>query len=183
MQDEPQTVLYGDWNVPILERDWKAHPIRMPYRKTFRLRPGESWTEAETAEKIWETYALRDDGLAVPVGALIAGELMATGAKEAVFTELFGGRFVMVNAELVCVPFSGELYDLIGMLRKARGESLGGLPDVIAIFQDGRVAMREAKNVASKDRIGKNQHEFARTAQKELGARLDLAIVQWGRTR
>jgi hypothetical protein len=54
-----------------------------------------------------------------------------------------------------------------------------GLPDAIGIFPDGRVALREAK-LAKKDRLNKNQHAFARAARTILGARLDLAVVEWG---
>jgi hypothetical protein len=57
---------------------------------------------------------------------------------------------------------------------------LSGLPDVIAIFPDGRVATREAKNVATRERLRGNQHVFASATQNLLGNRLDLAVVEWG---
>ena len=53
------------------------------------------------------------------------------------------------------------------------------MPDVIALFPDGRVAMREAK-VRRKDRLSKTQHPFARVARTLLGDRLDLAVIEWG---
>ncbi|GAP93511.1 hypothetical protein NIES2104_00170 [Leptolyngbya sp. NIES-2104] len=48
------------------------------------------------------------------------------------------------------------------------------------MFPDGRIAMREAKNVAKKDRLQQNQHDFARVAQNLFGDRLSLAVVEWG---
>jgi hypothetical protein len=118
----------------------------------------------------------------VPVGAVIAAELVDEGADTAVFTELWGG-FVLVGPDLVCVAESGPLADLLSSLREALGESLSGLPDVLAMFPDGRVVMREAKSIASKDRLGQSQHEFARTVQRLFGKQLDLAVVEWGAPR
>jgi hypothetical protein len=40
--------------------------------------------------------------------------------------------------------------------------------------------MREAKNVSAKDRLGPKQHSVARVVQQLFGARLDLAVVEWG---
>jgi hypothetical protein len=53
---------------------------------------------------------------------------------------------------------------------------------VIALFPDGRVAMREAK-VRGKDRLSKTQHPFARLVRALLGGSLDLAVVEWGDER
>lgn len=84
--------------------------------------------------------------------------------------------------DLICLPDNGPLPTLVAQLRAANRGRLGGLPDVIALFPDGKVALREAKNVAAKDRLGPKQHTFARAAQQLLGPRLDLALVEWGRT-
>ena len=180
MRTRDKTAMYGDWEVPVLVRDWIAH-ARLPYRKTYRLMPGQHWSEAMTTDDQWEHYARLPDGQAVPVGTLIARELIALGATSAVFTELWAGRCVLVGPDLVCVPEEGPLRRLLDELRAANGGCLGGLPDVLGLFPDGRVAMREAKNVVAKDRIRSNQHAFARIAQQLFGERLDLAIVEWGR--
>ena len=174
-----RTMLYGDTEVPVIERSW-ASPDRLPYRKTYGLKPGEHWKDAPVTPEQWEHYVLRE-GEPVPVGAVIAGELLAEGASIAVFTELWGG-VVLVGADLVCVSEEGEIRQLLDSLRVATGSPLlGGMPDVVAIFPDGKVAMREAKNVGAKDRVGPKQHAFARAAKRLLGNRLDLAVVEWGR--
>jgi hypothetical protein len=177
-----RTARFGDSDVPVLVRGWKTAE-RMPYRKTYRLTPGQHWSEAAVSVGQWEHYALHGDGQAVPVGALIARELIELGATEAVFTELWAGRCVLVGPDLVCVAADGRFRELLDAFRHATGGRLGGLPDVLALFPEGRIAMREAKNVTAKDKVGPKQHAFARTAQRLLGERLDLAIVEWGLTR
>lgn len=180
MRFPARRIRYGDLGVPVLVRGWTAAP-RQPYRKTYRLTPGQHWSEAPISERQWENYVLLPDGQAVPVGALLADELRAEGASSAVFTELWAGRCVLVGPDLVCVREDGALGELLAKLRAAAGGSLGGLPDVIGLFRDGRVVMREAKNVSAHDRIGRKQHRFARLARELLGQRLDLAVVEWGR--
>ncbi len=174
-----RTIKYGDEDAPVIER--RSWPIaeRQPYRKTYSLKAGQHWREREVTPAQWEHYVLLDGGETVPVGAVIARELMAEGASSAVFTELWGG-VVLVGPDLVCVSEEGAIRDLLDALRAATGGSLGGLPDVIAVFPDGRIVMREAKNVAAKDRLGPKQHAFARVARKLFGDRLDLAVVEWG---
>jgi hypothetical protein len=174
-----RTIKYGDAEVPVLERPWKAAD-RLPYRKTYSLKPGQHWKEAAVKPAQWEHYVLQDDGEAVPVGAVIARELIAAGASVAVFTEMWGG-LVLVGHDLICVQEEGPVRELLDSLRAAApGRSLGGLPDILALFPDGRVAMREAKNVAAKDRLGPKQHAFAIVARNLLGEKLDLAVVEWG---
>jgi hypothetical protein len=176
----PRTIRYGDADVPVIERFWKTAD-RLPYRKTYSLKPGQHWLQASETPAQWEYYVELDNGDPVPVGAVIARELIEEGATSAVFTELWGG-VVLVGPDLVCVQEEGPIHDLLDALRAATGSpGLGGLPDVIALFPDGRIAMREAKNVARKDRLGPKQHLFAIVAQRLLGDRLDLAVVEWGR--
>jgi hypothetical protein len=110
---------------------------------------------------------------------MIARELEDEGAVAAVCTDLTMGRLRFVNTNLICIEPKPPLSQLLDELRAANGGSLAGLPDAIGIFPDGRIALREAK-VAKKDRLNENQHVFARTARKALGARLDLAVVEWG---
>jgi hypothetical protein len=171
--------MFGQKVVPVYLRGWKA-ALKQPYRKTYRLLPGQHWHDAPVSVGQWENYALDCNGQAVPVGGLIARELLELGAIEAVFTELWAGKCVLVDSNFTCVPAVGRLGELLVMLRNAAGGRLGGLPDVLALFADGRVAMREAKNVAAKDRISAKQHAFAQIAQNAIGERLDLAVVEWG---
>jgi hypothetical protein len=173
----PRTITYGDAEVPIIERFWKVAE-RLPYRKTYKMQVGEHWTEADVTSEQYESYVMLEDGEVVPVGAAIARELVSEGALSAVFTELWG-RLVLVNSDLVCVQEDGQIKEILDAIRSETGGRLGGLPDVIAVFFDGRIVMREAK-VTKKDRLQKNQHDFARVAQKLFGNKLDLAVVEWG---
>ncbi len=131
-----RTIKYGDAIVPVIERSW-AIAERQPYRKTYSLKPGQHWKDAPVTPAQWENYVLLDDGKVAPVGAVIARELHAEGASFAVFTELWGG-IVLVGPDLVCVEEEGPIRELFDALRAATGGSLGGLPDVIAVFPDGR---------------------------------------------
>jgi hypothetical protein len=180
MLTNARTAIYGDNKVPVIERVWKAAELS-PYRKTYRLIPGQHWNDATVSDSQTEHYVLLENAQAVPVGAVIARELMTEGSNCAVFTELWAGRCVLVGPDLVCVKEEGEIRELLDQLRAANNGRLGGLPDVLAVFPNGRIAMREAKNIAAKDRIGSKQHALARIAQRLFGDRLDLAIVEWGR--
>lgn len=175
-----RTIKYGDAEVPVIERFWKPAE-RLPYRKTYSLKPGQSWKEAAVTSAQLEHYVLLDDREAVPVGVVIARELLAEGASSAVFTELWGS-LVLVGPDLVCVQEEEPIRGVLDVLRAATGGKLGGLPDVVAVFPDGHISMREAKNVIAKDRLGPKQHAFASVAQKLFGDRLDLAVVEWGRS-
>jgi hypothetical protein len=171
------TILWGDDQVPVLHRDWCRHHQRLPYRKTYRLKHGERWHDAPTTEKQWEHYVELADDI-VPAGAVIARELIAEGAVTALWTECWGG-VVFMSPDLIAVQAEGELGQILQQIRAANGNRWAGLPDVVALFPDGRVAMREAK-VKGKDRLSKTQHSFARAARALLGDRLDLAVVEWG---
>lgn len=177
-ESDRRGIKYGDAEVTVIERSWRSAE-RQPYRKPYSLKPGQHWKDATLTPAQWENYVLLDDGESVPVGVVIARELFAEGASSAVFTELWGG-VVLVGPDLVCIQAERALQELLDALKSASGGSLGGLPDVIGLFPDGRVAVREAKNVTAKDRLGPKQHAFAAVAQQLLGDRLDLAVVEWG---
>ncbi|MPY92405.1 MAG: hypothetical protein GEV08_04830 [Acidimicrobiia bacterium] len=178
MTDGQRWMTYGDVPVAVLERRWPEAPA-LPYRKTFRLRPGEAWDEADVSTSLRERYTLVD-GEVVPVGVAIAREAVEDGATWAFATETFALRVVLLGPDLVCAAPEGAVAQLLGELREANGGGLGGLPDVIGGLPGGGVLMREAHNVASRDRLGSVHHEFARRARDLLGDRLDLAVVEWG---
>jgi hypothetical protein len=178
-----KTIAYGDSEVSLLSRPWKwlngGRTEGTPYHRIEIMKPGQCWSDmADSTCKYTEHY-VEIDGRPIPVGVMIARELKADGAAVAVCTDLTLGRLRFVNTELICIEPEPPLSQLLDELRAATGGSLAGLPDAIGIFPDGRIALREAK-VAKKDRLNKNQHSFARAARKLLGARLDLAVVEWG---
>ena len=170
------TTRFGDHDVPILDRSWPCS-APLPYRKTYKLKPGDRWENAPTTEGQLEHY-VELDGEVMPVGAAIARELVREGASWAYFTELWGG-LTLVGPDLICMPYEGRAATLFDQLRQEHGGRLGGLPDVIGEHPDGRIFMREAKTPKSHDRLRSNQHAFARMAQRVLGEQLDLAVVLW----
>jgi len=171
-------VKWGDVEVPVVYRHWKRHPNRMPYRKTYKLKIGEKWISAPTTQDQWEHYVEIDNDI-IPAGAAIARELISEGAVVALWTECWGRNPVFMSPQLTAVTLDGKLATILQSIRQANNNRWGGLPDVVALFPDGRVAMREAK-VKGKDRLQNNQHAFARAARALLGARLDLAVIEWG---
>lgn len=203
-RDLPHEVLYGGVTVPVFRRTWRTTPTKLPYRKTYDLKPGQHWKDIGETTKQWEYYVVlehdpsvpevehpaiiypedRQFGLSViPAGAAIAREFSSDGAKFVCFTELWAGKRVLVGPDLVCLPETGEIAQLLDDLRSATNRRmLGGLPDAIALFSDGRVAMRDAKHVSKKykDQLGMKQHSFASAARQLLGARFDLGVVEWG---
>ena len=181
------TTRFGDADAPVIGRGWRRAPVQ-PYRKTYGLLPGQSWFDAETTDKQSERYVLDDAGIAVPVGAMVARELKAEGADEAAFVEIWGG-LVLVDQNLVCVSqledgkvvcadSHVETGKILTRFLAERG-SFKGFPDVIAVFPDGRIALREVKSVSGKDRLGPNQHDAANALRTMFGQRAELVLVEW----
>ena len=115
----------------------------------------------------------------MPIGALIAEELINEGAETAAFTELWGTKPVLVDHNLVCISDNKRLVQVLNHIRENNQGRLGGLPDVMAVFHDGRIAFREAKNVKAKDSLSKNQHALARLLRRLYKDKLDIAVVEW----
>ncbi len=168
----------GDQEVPVFQFDWKTGEAQ-PYRKTYNLVPGQSWWKAEITDKQFENYALDDDGNQIPVGALIAKQLIKEGAIFAVFTEMWAGKFVMVDHNLNCVSASSQAEEVLAEIKAANHNKLGGFPDVFAIHPDGTLSFREAKSIKAKDRLGQKQHEFANLLRSLFGPEVDLGVVEW----
>lgn len=167
--------------VPLVERQWKASS-RKPYRKTYSLKPGQHWIDAEETGDQWETYVSVGGDDYEPAGATVAREMIGEGASLAGFTEMWAGTFVFVDHLLICRPIEGRLAEIIHRVRDANGGKLGGFPDAVGLFDDGRIAMREIKNVDAKDRLGAKQHALADLMYDLFQEQLDLRVVQWGET-
>lgn len=178
-----KTVRYGDIEAPVFEREWRRTPHRLPYRKTYLLKRGDRWVDAPTTETLWEHYVQQADGTAIPAGAMVAREMIAEGATIAVWTECYGARrIVIMSPDLVCVDLAGELSEILHAIREATGKRWAGVPDAIALFPEGRIAMRDAK-VVGKDRVSETQHTFARAARQLFGNRIEFAAVEWRRAQ
>jgi hypothetical protein len=175
-------VAYGDSTVPVIERDWLRVPKQLPYRKTYLLKPGQSWRDApiDLASSLSEWYVQLVDG-PVPSGTVAARELLAEGASLALWTECYGGgRVVFMSPDLTCVEATGELGDILRAIKAANNNKWAGLPDAIGIFPDGRIVMRDAK-LAGGDKVSKTQHAFARVASTLFPGRIEFGVVEWGR--
>jgi len=48
------TITVGDSEAPLYQRDWPRVRDRLPYRKTYRLKPGDAWRGAEETLDQWE---------------------------------------------------------------------------------------------------------------------------------
>ncbi len=182
MDATSKTIAYGDFTVPVMERDWPRTREHLPYRKTYLLKPGQSWHDApvDLASSLSEWYVQLPNG-PVPSGAAAARELLAEGASLALWTECYGGgRVVFMSPDLVCVEATGEFGDILRQIRAANGNRWAGLPDAIAIFPDGRIVMRDAK-LAGKDKVSTTQHAFARAAARLFPGRVAFGVVEWGR--
>ena len=182
MSATSKMVAYGDFTVPVIERDWPRVPKQLPYRKTYLLKPGQRWHDApvDAASSLSEWYVQLPDG-PVPSGAVAARELLAEGASLALWTECYGGgRVVFMSPDLACVEATDELGDILRQIRAANGNRWAGLPDAIAIFPDGRIVMRDAK-LAGKDKVSLTQHAFARAAASLFPGRVEFGVVEWGR--
>jgi hypothetical protein len=178
MTPPTKTITYGNEQVPLLERPWKRRNTMVPYYRIERMKPGQKWHDMTDPCKYSEHYVQLADG-PIPVGVMIARELRDEGAIVAMCTDMTLNRLTLLTPDLICVEPIPPLSELLDALRAANEGSLAGLPDAIAIFPDGSVAMREAK-VAKKDRLNRPQHAFAPVARRLLGGKLDLAVVEWG---
>lgn len=170
------TIRWGSADVPLLRRHWKSLE-RLPYRKTYALQPGQSWHQAPVTERQLEWYVFDHDLGHVPVGAVIARELVGQGASHAVFVEMWGGA-IFVDHNLTCIEKDGPVGEIFREAKAANGGSQSGFPDVIGIFADGRISFLEAKR-SGKDRLQPQQHRMADALRSCFGSRADLAVVEW----
>jgi hypothetical protein len=167
---------WGDDEVRVDRRSWRASSDVSGYRKTYGLRPGELWADAPVAEGQYE-HLVDADGDPIPVGVMIARELVDGGADWAVMVELWGGT-VLVDHRAVCVPLDGPIGELLSLMVEANGGRWGGFPDVVGASGD-TVLLREAKVAGNRDRLRENQHEFLRAMRLTFGERVDAVVVQW----
>ena len=109
---------------------------------------------------------------------MAASELKTNGATDVVFVELYGGRPVQVDENLVGISQADtRLGKIINRVKEERGR-LSGFPDVLALFPDEHIIFREIKR-HRKDSITRNQYEVADLLRKTFDSRADLAIVEW----
>ena len=178
------TILWGDQEVPVLERGWQGET--KPYHYVNRLKPGQKWSDAVISSNpqnrpATERYIQQPEGF-IPPAVLAARELLAEGASLAVWTDCWSHHAVFMSADRVCIQPEGELWDVLQKIKAALGNRWSGLPDAIALFHDGRIVMRDMK-VAGRDKLQETQHAFARIARKLFPGRIEFGVVEWGQRR
>lgn len=179
MNSKNKTIVLGGEEVPVIRRHCEG-AVRMPHKKAYKLLPGQHWSFAEETSGQWEHYVKINSNVHIPVGAVIAQDLIDEGAMTAAFTEQWAGKCALINQNLFCVSGEGGLAQILDNLRKKNNGCLDGLPNVVALFPDGRVSFRETKNDNEKDKLAQKQHEFAKLLRLLYGNNLDLAVVEWG---
>lgn len=179
MNCKSTTIVLGGEEVPVIGRPWVS-AVRMPHKKTYNLLPGQHWSLAEETSDQWEYYVKINNNVHIPVGALIAQDLVDEGAIAAAFTEQWAGKCVLINQNLFCVSGEGGLVQILDNIRHKNNGCLNGLPNVMALFPDGRVLFRETKHVRAKDGLGQKKHDLATLLRQLYGNSLDLAVVEWG---
>ncbi len=171
------TIRWGRLEVPLIQTAWRSEG-RHSYRKTYALQPGQAWRDAPVTPNQLEWYVSDKSRGHVPVGALIADEFASAGAIETAFVEMWGS-VAFVDHNLVCIPSDGPIGQIFIEAKRANGNKGAGFPDVVAVFPDGRIAFREAKNRSKKDRLQPQQHQMADVLRDLYGSRADFAVVEW----
>ena len=101
LRNTEKIIRFGSGSVPVYRGDWKPAP-KQPYRKTYALKPGQSWFDIKRSGNQIETYAIDKLGRAVPVDAMVAKKLKSNGVTDVAFVELWTG-VVLVDENLVCI--------------------------------------------------------------------------------
>ena len=71
------------------------------------------------------------------------------------------------------------IHGLIDQFMAASDGLIGGFPDVVAFWDDGRISLQEVK-LSGKDELKANQYAAADRLRVLLGSRADLSVLHWG---
>ena len=71
------------------------------------------------------------------------------------------------------------IHGLIDQFMAASDGRLGGFPDVVAFWDDGRINLQELK-LSGKDALSAKQHKAVDRLRWLLGARAHLSVLKWG---
>ena len=175
------TIAYGNHHVEVTERpQWR--PIqRCPFKSLRGLTPDTTWFDLKPMkpDSMWETHVLQPSGHALPPGVLAAQEFLNCGARHAYVVEAWDGPNGVMRADLHGANVDEPIHGLIQQFLAVSEGRLGGFPDVVAFWDDGRITLQELK-LCGKDHIKSNQHATADRLRECLGDRLDLRILVWG---
>ena len=179
------TIAYGNQAVPLQRRPhWRPVP-RCPYRRLKELTPTSRWFDlpAANAETLWETHVAQELGAPIPPAALAAQDWINAGARSAYVVEAWeggnGGKPGVMRADWHGTSSDEPIHGLIEQFMAASDGRIGGFPDVVAFWDDGRISLQELK-LSGKDALSAKQHQAADRLRGLLGARADLSILEWG---
>ncbi len=175
------TMAYGSQAVPLQRRPhWRPVP-RCPYRRLKELTPTSRWFElpAANAETLWETHVAQELGAPIPPAALAAQEWINAGARSAYVVEAWEGRQGVMRADWYGAGSDEPIHGLIDQFMAASDGRIGGFPDVVAFWDDGRINLQELK-LSGKDALSAKQHQAADRLRDLLGTRAQLSVLEWG---
>lgn len=175
------TITYGSQDIPLIERPEWQPVTRCPYRNLRELTPTTTWFDLTPVnpETVWETHVAQPSGVALPPSLLAAQEWMNAGARRSYVVEAWDGPEAVMRADLHGPHPSEPIHELINQFIAMNGGLIGGFPDVVGFWDNGRISLQELKH-NRKDHLKPNQHAAADRLRALLGDRLDLSVMVWG---
>ena len=117
-------------------------------------------------------------GAPVPPAALAAQEWINAGARSAYVVEAWEGRRGVMRADWYGAGSDEPIHGLIDQFMAASEGRIGGFPDVVAFWDDGRISLQVLK-LSGKDALKPKQHQAADRLRDLLGARAQLSDLEW----
>ena len=93
--------------------------------------------------------------------------------------EGFEGRQGVMRADWYGAGSDEPIHGLIDQFMAASDGRIGGFPDVVAFWDDGRISLQELK-LSGKDALSSKQHQAADRLRDLLGTRAQLSVLEWG---
>ena len=178
------TIAYGNQAVPLQQRPhWRPVP-RCPSRRLKGLTPTSRWFDLPPASaKQWESHVAQELGTPIPPAALAAQEWINAGARSAYVVEAWEGgnkgKPGVMRADWYGAGSDEPIHGLIDQFMAASDGLIGGFPDVVAFWDDGRISLQEIK-LSGGDAVKPNQHQAADRLRDLLGTRAQLSVLEWG---
>ena len=118
-------------------------------------------------------------GAPIPPAALAAQEWINAGARSAYVVEAWEGRRGVMRVDWYGANGDEPIHGLIEQFMAASDGRIGGFPDVVAFWDDGRISLQELKQ-SGKDSLSAKQHQAADRLRGLLGATAELSVLEWG---
>ena len=177
------TIAYGNQTVPLQQRPHWRPVTHCPYRRLRELTPTNRWFDLPAAnpETLWETHVAHEMGAPIPPDVLAAQEWINAGARSAYVVEVWEGCQGVMRTDWHGASSDEPIHGLIEQFMAASDGRIGGFPDVVAFWDDGRLSLQELK-LSGKDALSAKQHGAADRLRALLGARAQLSVLEWGQS-